>query len=101
MPVALAGAVCGLVSWLCIYPIDSAKSIFQRNVLDLPDVLPHEVKPKAETTKINFFNPRMYRGLGVSMSRSMLINAVFFSVFEGMKKQVNWLQLDVNADDDS
>lgn len=103
VPVALAGAVCGLVSWLCIYPIDSAKAIFQRNVLNLPDVQSlsvNEVQPKAESTKVNFFNRRMYRGLGVSMSRSMLINAVFFSVFEGMKKQVNWLQLDEGETED-
>jgi len=34
-PVAVAGAggLCGVVSWALIYPIDSAKSIYQRNCL--------------------------------------------------------------------
>ena len=44
--------------------------------------------------KIQFFNRRMYRGLGVSMSRSCLINAIFFSAFELMKKQINRLEVD-------
>lgn len=86
LAVVLAGGLCGLVSWACIYPIDSAKSIYQRNILSA------EAGGKAKTAKINFFSRKRYRGLGVSMSRSCLVNAIFFSVFEGVKKQVNGLE---------
>lgn len=81
------------MSWLVIYPIDSAKSIYQRNILDAKPANKAE-RAAIKVPKIEFFNRRMYRGLGVSMGRSMLINAVFFSVFEGMKKQINWLEFD-------
>ena len=80
-PVApvVAGALCGLVSWACvrspsrcddvrtrdtpltvspsqIYPIDSAKSIYQRNCLT------HRRGTNVKTPKIQFFNRAMYRG---------------------------------------
>ncbi|RWA04608.1 hypothetical protein EKO27_g10495 [Xylaria grammica] len=71
-PIAVlaAGALCGIVSWALIYPIDSVKSIYQRNAL-IRD---------------------MYRGLGVSMGRSAAVNAVFFSAFEFFKKRINALK---------
>ncbi|KAI9835591.1 MAG: hypothetical protein M1819_002042 [Sarea resinae] len=84
--VVVAGGICGLVSWACIYPIDSAKSIYQRNCLT------HSASTKIDTPKIQFFNRRMYRGLGVSMGRSCLVNAIFFSSFEFIKKQINRLE---------
>jgi solute carrier family 25 carnitine/acylcarnitine transporter 20/29 len=39
-------------------------------------------------------NPRMYRGLGVSMSRSCVVNAIFFTAFEFSKKRINRLTVD-------
>lgn len=41
----------------------------------------------------------MYRGLGVSMSRSCLINAIFFSAFELIKKNIN--RIEMEGEDDS
>ncbi|RFU26043.1 hypothetical protein B7463_g10293, partial [Scytalidium lignicola] len=64
LAVVIAGGLCGVASWALIYPIDSAKSIYQRNCL---------THRKGETVKaapkIQFGNKRMYRGLGVSMGR--------------------------------
>lgn len=37
-------------------------------------------------------------GLGVSMARSCVINTIFFSSFEWMKKQINNLPDRVDAD---
>ncbi|ORY64389.1 integral membrane ornithine transporter of mitochondria [Pseudomassariella vexata] len=87
-PIAVlaAGALCGIVSWALIYPIDSVKSIYQRNAL---------MHSKGETVpipKIHFFRKDMYRGLGVSMGRSAAVNAVFFSAFEFFKKRINALE---------
>jgi len=86
-PVAVvtAGGLCGIVSWACIYPIDSAKSIYQRNCLT------HSKSRPIPTPKIEFFSRRMYRGLGVSMGRSCVVNAIFFSSFEFIKKRINVL----------
>jgi len=82
--VAAAGGLCGIVSWALIYPIDSAKSIYQRNCLT------HFKGEKVQKApKIQFFNRRMYRGLGVSMGRSCVVNSIFFSAFEFIKKQIN------------
>jgi hypothetical protein len=81
-----AGGLCGVASWALIYPIDSAKSIYQRNCLTV--CRGQEVKPP----QIQFFNKRMYRGLGVSMGRSCVVNSIFFSVFEFIKKQINALE---------
>jgi hypothetical protein len=87
LAVVTAGGLCGIVSWACIYPIDSAKSIYQRNCLT-------SEKGNTEIPKIQFTNPRMYRGLGVSMARSAAINAIFFSAFEVCKTGINGLELD-------
>jgi hypothetical protein len=74
------------MSWILIYPIDSAKSIYQRNCLT------HEVGQTKPAPQIQFFNRRMYRGVGVSVSRSCIVNAIFFSAFEFFKKQINALK---------
>jgi len=70
-----------------IFPIDTAKSIYQRNCLA-------GGRGKATRPKIQFMNPRMYRGLGVSMSRSCVVNAIFFTAFEFTKKRVNHMTVD-------
>jgi hypothetical protein len=85
--VAVAGGLCGVASWALIYPIDSAKSIYQRNCL----ASCKGVKAK-KAPKIEFFNKTMYRGLGVSMGRSCVVNSMFFSAFESIKKQINALE---------
>ncbi|EON62868.1 hypothetical protein W97_02093 [Coniosporium apollinis CBS 100218] len=90
LAVVIAGGLCGLVSWACIYPIDSAKSIYQRNCLTTQ--IDRTAKPKRP--HIQFFNRRMYRGLWVSMMRSCVVNAIFFSAFEFSKKHINRLEYD-------
>lgn len=80
--VLVAGGLCGIVSWAMIYPIDSAKSIYQRNSLM------YSKGQKVQPVKIEFFQRNMYRGLGVSMGRSCLVNAIFFSSFEFIKKRI-------------
>ncbi|KAF5243866.1 hypothetical protein FAUST_2632 [Fusarium austroamericanum] len=82
--VVAAGGMCGLVSWAMIYPIDSAKSIYQRNSL-----LYSKGEKVEPAPKIEFFKRHMYRGLGVSMGRSCVVNAIFFSSFEFVKKHIN------------
>ncbi|CAI6338700.1 unnamed protein product [Periconia digitata] len=87
LAVVTAGGMCGLVSWACIFPIDTAKSIYQRNCLV-------GGKDKQSRPKIQFGNPRMYRGLTVSMGRSCAVNAIFFTAFEFTKKRINHMDVD-------
>ncbi|EEY17566.1 mitochondrial carrier protein [Verticillium alfalfae VaMs.102] len=89
LAVVASGGLCGIVSWAMIYPIDSAKSIYQRNSLLYSRGQQVEPPPK-----ITFFRKHMYRGLGVSMGRSCVVNAIFFSAFEFTKKHVNSLDDD-------
>ncbi|MCJ1299371.1 hypothetical protein MMC08_002163 [Hypocenomyce scalaris] len=91
-PVAFAGGLCGLLSWLSVYPIDTAKSQYQRNCLSTG-------KGKhADVPKVEFFEKKMYRGLGVSMARSCIVNVIFFSSFEYIKKKINALEDPVPID---
>ncbi|KAL2355715.1 mitochondrial carrier domain-containing protein [Cryomyces antarcticus] len=85
--VVVAGGLCGLVSWACIYPIDTAKTMYQRSCLET-------LKRNTVTPKISFFKIANYRGLGVSMLRSCMLNALFFSNFEFVKKRINRLETD-------
>jgi hypothetical protein len=68
-----------------IDPIDSAKSVYQRNSLM------YTKGQKVQPVKIQFFHRHMYRGLGVSMGRSCVVNAIFFSSFEFIKKRIKAL----------
>jgi len=82
-PIAMAGAVSGLASWLACYPIDTVKTILQKNAL-----LASKGQEIRAPPKINFFNRQQYRGLIISLTRTTLVNLIFFSVYEEAKKQV-------------
>ncbi|KAF2490689.1 mitochondrial carrier [Lophium mytilinum] len=84
--VVIAGGLCGLVSWAVIYPIDTTKSQYQQNCLT-------SHKDRTVVPKIQYGNQSMYRGLTVSMSRSCILNAIFFSLFEYTKKGINRLEI--------
>ncbi|WPH01009.1 Hypothetical protein R9X50_00384300 [Acrodontium crateriforme] len=84
--VVVAGGLCGIVSWACIYPVDVAKTVYQRALLGAGSG--HAPRPA-----IKFFQMGSYRGLGVSVLRSCIINMIFFSNFELMKKRINALEV--------
>ena len=54
--VAAAGGFCGIVSWACTYPIDTAKTQYQRNCLSKSKGQP------VKMPKIKFFQRNMYAG---------------------------------------
>merc|ERR1711939_441518 len=82
--VMFAGGLCGIVSWACIYPIDVAKTLYQKALLSAGSG--HATRPP-----ISFFQAGSYRGLAVSVVRSCLLNMIFFSNFELIKKRINSL----------
>lgn len=89
-----------------IYPVDVAKTLYQKALLSAGSGY-------AERPKIQFFQYGSYRGiknetffkkrsewltyifvgLGVSVLRSCIINAIFFSNFEFLKKRINALDV--------
>lgn len=87
--VLAAGGLCGIVSWACIYPVDVAKTVYQKALLSAGSG--HAARPP-----IRFFAGGSYRGLGVSVLRSCIINMIFFSNFELMKKRINSMDDDVD-----
>jgi len=86
LAVMTAGGMCGVVSWACTYPIDVAKTVYQKALLASEGR--HVPIPP-----IRFFNIGSYRGLGVSILRSAVINMLFFSGFELIKKRINALEV--------
>lgn len=53
--VVIAGGLCGIVSWMCIYPVDVAKTVYQKALLS-------SGSGKAEQPRIKFFEFSAYRG---------------------------------------
>ncbi|TKA49197.1 hypothetical protein B0A54_01273 [Friedmanniomyces endolithicus] len=87
--VVVAGGLCGIVSWACltvssIYPVDVAKTVYQKALLSAGSS--HVPRPA-----IRVFQAGAYRGLGVSVARSCILNMIFFSNFEMVKKRINAL----------
>lgn len=77
-----AGGISGATCWAVIFPFDTTKALIQKDIVS--NILRHEngqsqlplKKRKLEITR------RMYRGLGISMYRSVFVNMVFFSCYE-------------------
>ncbi|KAI9856635.1 MAG: hypothetical protein M1824_005332 [Vezdaea acicularis] len=86
IPVLIAGGLSGILGMIIIYPFDTARIIFQRNRLSSlrgePVIMPN----------LDYFKRRSYNGLGVSIARTIFINAIFFSTFERIKKEINGLE---------
>ncbi|RMX78391.1 hypothetical protein D0869_09130 [Hortaea werneckii] len=82
--VMFAGGLCGILTTTLIYPIDVAKTLYQKALLGAGSG--HATRPP-----ISFFQSGSYRGLAVSVVRSCLLNMIFFSNFELIKKHINSL----------
>lgn len=85
--ILLAGGSSGVTCWAIVFPFDTTKSLIQRDVVTniLRKELGLEPLPPKERKLV--FAKRIYRGLGMSMTRSFIVNMVFFSTYEfGMKR---------------
>ncbi|KAG9248575.1 mitochondrial carrier domain-containing protein [Calycina marina] len=83
LAVVFAGGLCGAASWMLIYPIDTAKSKYQRSCLAACK------GEEVQSESVKLWKKDMYSGLGVSILRSAVVNAIFFSAFELIKKEIN------------
>lgn len=81
--ILLSGGFAGILCWTLIFPIDTTKSLIQKdavtNILRKAEGL-EPYPPRSR--KFEGINRRLYRGLGVSIARTFVVNMVFFSVFE-------------------
>ncbi|EMC97466.1 hypothetical protein BAUCODRAFT_33182 [Baudoinia panamericana UAMH 10762] len=82
--VLVAGGLCGILTSTLIYPIDVAKTLYQKALLSAGSA--HTPVPP-----IRVFQVGAYRGLGVSVIRSCFVNMIFFSNFEMVKRYINAL----------
>ncbi|RLV90934.1 hypothetical protein JA1_004242 [Spathaspora sp. JA1] len=81
--VLIAGGISGVLSWILIFPIDTTKSLVQKDAVT--NILRRDqgLAPLApKYRKLQKFEKRSYRGLGISITRSFLVNMVFFSAYE-------------------
>lgn len=96
LSVAIGGALSGMVCWASIYPLDTLKSRYQRDVITYVLSKPTGSQSQATTSngksleypkypKFKFnelFHKNMYSGLSVSMVRTCMFGLLMFSFYE-------------------
>lgn len=87
--VPLSGALAGCLAWATVYPLDTIKSRYQRdilgNIIRMKMGLP---KLEIEPRKLQLPTREMYRGFGPSITRSVGVTMIFFSAFEYLMKNI-------------
>ncbi|ODV93728.1 hypothetical protein PACTADRAFT_45686 [Pachysolen tannophilus NRRL Y-2460] len=87
--VAMAGAFSGILSWATVFPIDTIKSLTQKDiVLNILRVQAGQKRLPVTPRTLTFPTRRMYRGLGPSLTRSILVTMTFFSVYEYLMSHI-------------
>lgn len=87
--VALAGGMSGVACWVAIFPLDTTKSLIQRDIVTNILRKDQNLDPLPPKNRNLVFSTRIYRGLGVQMMRSFLVSMVFFSNYELLMKYIN------------
>lgn len=80
--VLLSGGLSGILSWIIIFPVDTAKSLVQKAAMIS---IFRKLHGLSQAPPVDTFKKKdgwFYRGLGISITRSVLTNMVFFGVFE-------------------
>jgi hypothetical protein len=87
--VPVSGAVSGCLAWATVYPLDTIKANYQRDVLrNIIRVKMGLNKLKITPKKLNIPIREIYTGFGPSITRSVGVTMIFFSVFEYLMKNV-------------
>jgi len=79
LAVFASGSLSGLLSWFVIYPIDLVKTRVQRDALA---GLPPESSMSIFRRMSNKGVARLYRGLGVSATRSLITHGLMWTVYD-------------------
>lgn len=87
--ITTAGALSGIFSWVVVFPIDTVKSLYQRDVVsNIIRSLALKPRQAIRLRKISLPTRDMYRGLSVSITRSVITSVAFFTCFEYLTKHV-------------
>lgn len=83
-PVAilLAGGFSGITCWTLVFPIDTTKSLIQKDIIHNIFRKRDGLEPHPLPERKIRIERSLYRGLGISVTRSFIVNMVFFSAFE-------------------
>ncbi|KAG7728300.1 hypothetical protein KL948_004167 [Ogataea haglerorum] len=89
LSVPISGAVAGCFSWILVFPVDTIKSQYQRDVIRniLREVAGRDKLPVV-APKLRWPTRELYRGLGPSITRSIVTTMIFFSIFEYLMKNI-------------
>lgn len=77
-----AGGISGATCWALIFPLDTTKALIQRDIVANIIRKDHGQEPLPVKKRKIEISRRMYRGLSISMYRTVLVNMVFFGVYE-------------------
>lgn len=81
LAIAIAGGLAGISSWSFIFPIDTIKAKYQKD--SVANVVRSRKNLPPLPIKVTFtMSKQLYRGLGLSITRSCLTSMVFFSLYE-------------------
>ncbi|CAK9436516.1 uncharacterized protein LODBEIA_P10740 [Lodderomyces beijingensis] len=80
--VLLAGGLSGVFSWILIFPMDTAKSLVQKDAVSTIVARKYHLPQESLRASKQASPKKHYRGLGISVTRSFITNMVFFGVFE-------------------
>ncbi|ODV59190.1 ornithine transporter of the mitochondrial inner membrane [Ascoidea rubescens DSM 1968] len=81
--IALAGGLSGIFSWITVFPLDTVKSVMQRDIVsNILRFQSGQEKLPLKRRKLQLPTRRMYRGLSISVTRSVLNSTIFFLCFE-------------------
>lgn len=81
--ILLAGGLSGVFGWMVVFPIDTAKSLVQKDAVSNIIRKQQGLEPLPyKSRRIEKLNKRLFRGLGMSVIRTFITNMVFFSIYE-------------------
>lgn len=83
-----AGGMSGVTCWAIIFPLDTTKSLIQKDIVTNLWRKETGLEPLPPKDRRMVITRRLYRGLGVSMTRSFIVNMVFFSAYEFSMKHL-------------
>lgn len=87
--ILLAGGASGMLCWALIFPLDTTKSLVQKDAVTNILRKDHGLEPLPQKNrKLQKITTKLYRGLGISMSRSFIVNMIFFSTYEYLMAHV-------------
>lgn len=87
--IPIAAASSGIFSWILVFPIDTVKSLYQRDVVsNIIRGLALKQPKSIVIRQLRLPTRDMYKGLSVSVTRSVFTSIAFFSCFEYLMKYV-------------